>query len=461
MKINLNVDQQKAFEIIKEKRCYGIFFDMGVGKTALMLKLIDYLSFEKLELSNILIIAPATVANKLEVWQDEIKKWENFSFFEYFDLKGTEQQRIKKLNNEKGSITIMSDSLIKWWYNTYGSLDMFEMIIIDESSRFKSPQAVRFKTLAKMINLDIHRVYLLSGTPIPNGLGDIWSQIYLMDKGERLGTSSWKFIDKFFSTYGYKRYITKEKKEIVMDLISDICIFASSENIKLPPKEEKEINLTFPVAKALQFKEFEKNYIVQLDTEDIVSVMAKQVLINKCLQLANGGVYLKDMSWVEFDDTKLNWVKEYNETHPDENILVFYCFKFDKERLLKIEGAEAICDVDSKNKWNRGEIKLGVISPFSFQYGGNLQDGGSTIIWFGLMWGLENYLQSNKRLWRQGQKRVVKIFYLLMENTWDTFVYQTVIKKEITQSEFLERININGKQMLEIDKQAEQEKEKK
>lgn len=249
MKIKLNKDQQKAFEIIKDERHYGIFFDMGVGKTALMLKLIDYLAFEKLEINNILIIAPATVVNKLEVWQDEIKKWDNFSYFEYFDLSGTEKQRLQKLDTEKGSITIMSDALLDWWYNTYGSLDMFEMIIVDESSRFKSPKAIRFKKLSKMINLEKHRVYLLSGTPAPNGWEDIWSQIYLLDKGERLGSSFWKFIDKYFLVYGYKRYLTKANKLFIENLIKDICIFASSINIDLPPKEEFKIMLNLPPEK--------------------------------------------------------------------------------------------------------------------------------------------------------------------------------------------------------------------
>lgn len=450
MKIKLNEDQQKAFEIIKDKRHYGIFFDMGVGKTALMLKLIDYLTFERLETNNILILAPATVANKLEVWQEEIKKWDNFSYFEYFNLSGTEKQRIKKLNNEKGSITIMSDSLLNWWYEIYGNLEMFDMIIIDESSRFKSPKTIKFKKLAKMINLEKHRVYLLSGTPAPNGWEDIWSQIYLLDKGERLGSSFWKFLDKYFLIYGYRRYLTKANKTIIENLIKDICIFASSKNIKLPPKEEFKIMLNFPTEKKQQFDRFANDYILELENEEKISVMSKQTLINKCLQLANGAAYLKqnqyskDLKYIIFDDTKLKWVKEYSKNHPEENILVFYCFAFDKERLLELEGAEAIIDIKSKNKWNRGEIKLGIISPFSFQYGGNLQEGGATIIWFGLMWGLENYLQSNKRLFRQGQKNKVKIFYILMENTWDNYVYKIVIAKEETQKDFLERINIDG-----------------
>lgn len=444
MKITLNDDQAKTLEIIKHKRHYGIFFDMGVGKTATILSLIEYLAFDKLELARVLIIAPATVSNKLEVWQDEIQKWDNFSYFDYFDLSGTKKKRNKKLKqNQKSSITIMSDGLIQWWYETYGNFDMYDMIVIDESSRFKSSKTVRFKKIIKMIDLEKHRVYLLSGTPVPNGWQDIWSQIYLLDKGKRLGVSYWKFIDEFFTTYGYKKYLTKPNKAYLLSLIKDICVFASSDNVMLPEKIEEKIYFDFDPPERKIFNEFSRDYIMELQGKEI-AVLSKQILINKCLQLANGCVYHdRFQNYTVFDDKKLQFVKKYSEEHPNENILVFYPFKFDKERLLTLPGAELIKDARSKNRWNEGKIKLGIISPYSFQYGGNLQFGGYTIIWFGLMWGLENYLQSNKRLWRPGQTHAVKIMYLLMKNTWDDYVYKCVITKEINQNDFLKRIDIN------------------
>lgn len=448
MRIILNEDQQNALEIIKDKRQYGVFFDMGVGKTALMLALIEYLAFDKLEVQNILIIAPASVANKLNVWQDEIRKWENFSYFDFHDLSGTKKERMDKLANNKSSITIMSDALIDWWFETYGNLLMFDMIIVDESSRFKSAKAKRFKRLARMINLQKHRVYLLSGTPVPNGWEDIWSQIFLLDKGERLGTSFWKFIDTYFYVINYNRILHKNNKEIIENKIKDICIFASSDKIALPKKVEEKIYFNFTPEKQKIFKDFKDDYILQLDKEEI-TVLSKQILINKCLQLSNGCVYYDaEGSYKDFDDTKLRFVEEYSEKHPEENILVFYSFKFDKQRLLKLKGARAIETTKDKDDWNNGKIKLGIISPYSFQYGGNLQYGGYTIIWFGLMWGLENYLQSNKRIWRQGQKHDVKIMYLLMRNTWDDYVYKAVITKEIDQKDFLHRIDMRKEEFL-------------
>lgn len=444
MQITLNEEQAKALEIIKDKRHYGIFFDMGVGKTALMLSLIEYLAFDKLEVSSTLIIAPASVANKLTVWQDEIQKWENFEYFDYHDLSGTQKKRKEKIENNKPSITIMSDALVTWWFEEYGNLDMFNMIIVDESSRFKSAKAKKFKKLAKMIDLEKQRVYLLSGTPVPNGWEDIWAQMFLLDKGERLGTSYWKFLDNYFVTYGYKRALTKGNKEYILQLIKDICVFASSENIKLPKLTEKKVMLNFPKDKQEVFDNFKNDYILQIGDEE-VTVLSKQILINKCLQLSNGAVYNdKEGNYKIFDDSKIEWVKQYVKDNPEENVLVFYSFKFDKKRLLELDGAESIDDVKSKNKWNEGKIRIGVISPYSFQYGGNLQYGGHTIIWFGLLWGLENYLQSNKRIYRQGQTNDVKIFYLMMNKTWDEYVYKAVVSKEITQNDFLENINMKN-----------------
>lgn len=443
MRITLNETQETVLSLIKEeKKQYGIFLDMGVGKTALILSLIEYIVFDKLEDLRTLIIAPATVANKLQVWQDEIQKWENFSYFDYFDLSGTKKQRIEKLKTKDSSITIMSDALLLWWEEEYGDLDMFDMIIIDESSRFKSPKAKKFKKLSKMIDHQKHRVYLLTGTPAPNGWHDIWSQIYLLDKGQRLGKSYWRFIDNFFLTFNYKKFLSKENRKIILDLIKDICVFAGSEAVTLPGKVEKKVYLQFSPEKMVQFNDFKEDYVLELKGQDI-TVLNKQTLINKCLQLSNGCVYHNKIGgYTVFDDSKLEWVKEYSAQNPQENILVFYPYRFDKQRLLTLPGAEAIQDTKSKDKWNRGEIKIGVISPFSFQYGGNLQYGGYTIIWFGLVWNLESYLQSNKRLWRQGQKNTVKIFYLMHKNTWDDYVYKCVVTKEMDQNEFLKNIDL-------------------
>ena len=439
--ITLRKKQQEAFERCKYEKRFGIFFDMNVGKTATMLALIDYLVFESMEVEKILIIAPSTVINKAKVWQKEIKKWKNFHFFDFIELNGSPDDRIKKKETSLNTIALMSDGLVSWYKNTYKNLDDFDMIIVDESSRFKSHKSEKFKALSKMIK-DKHRVYLLSGTPMPNGYQDLWSQMFLLDGGKRMDDNYYRFVQKYaYYLNDYKFVFLKDTKEYLGNKVSDICMFADGSDIKLPEKEEHLIMLKWSDEKHNIYKNFRKHYVLELENGDL-SVLSITALLNKSLQLANGCVYLdKELNYEVFDNTKLDWVKDFARTARD-NMLVFYSFKFDKQRLLTIEGAREIKSDKDVDDWNEGKIKVGVISPYSFQYGANLQYGGSIIVWFGLLWGLENYLQSNRRIWRYGQKNKVDIYYLLMEDTNDLYVYKRLISKDMEEQDFLDKIKL-------------------
>lgn len=439
--ITLRKKQQEAFERCKYEKRFGIFFDMNVGKTATMLALIDYLVFESMEVEKILIIAPSTVINKSKVWQKEIKKWKNFHFFDFVELNGSPDDRIKKKETSLNTIALMSDGLVSWYKNTYKNLDDFDMIIVDESSRFKSHKSEKFKALSKMIK-DRHRVYLLSGTPMPNGYQDLWSQMFLLDGGKRMDDNYYRFVQKYaYYINDYKFVFLKDTKEYLGNKVSDICMFADGSDIKLPEKEEHLIMLKWSDEKHNIYKNFRKHYVLELENGDL-SVLSITALLNKSLQLANGCVYLdKELNYEVFDNTKLDWVKAFARTARD-NMLVFYSFKFDKQRLLTIEGAREIKSDKDVDDWNEGRIKIGVISPYSFQYGANLQYGGSIIVWFGLLWGLENYLQSNRRIWRYGQKNKVDIYYLLMEDTNDLYVYKRLISKDMEEQDFLDKIKL-------------------
>ncbi|MCK9319540.1 DEAD/DEAH box helicase [Methanoculleus sp.] len=437
----LREHQKQVLDICKVQKRYGIFFTMGAGKTSTMLSLIDYLVFESMEVEKILIIAPSTVINKAKVWQKEIKKWKNFHFFDFIELNGSPDDRIKKKETSLNTIALMSDGLVSWYKNTYKNLDDFDMIIIDESSRFKSHKSEKFKALSRMVK-DRHRVYLLSGTPMPNGYQDLWSQMYLLDGGKRMDDNYYRFIKKYaYYINDYKFVFLKDTKEYLGDKVSDICMFSDGSDIKLPEKEEHLIMLKWSDEKHNIYKNFRKHYVLELENGDL-SVLSITALLNKSLQLANGCVYLdKELNYEVFDNTKLDWVKNFAKTARD-NMLVFYSFKFDKQRLLTIEGAREIKSDKDVDDWNEGRIKIGVISPYSFQYGANLQYGGSIIVWFGLLWGLENYLQSNHRIWRYGQKNKVDIYYLLMEDTNDLYVYKRVIAKDMEEQDFLDKIKL-------------------
>ena len=439
--ITLREAQQTAFERCKDEKRFGIFFDMNVGKTATMLALIDYLVFETLEIDRILIVAPPSVINKSKVWQKEIMKWKNFNFFDFIELNGTPEERIKKHENNKNTIALMSDALITWYEAEYGDFSDFDMIIIDESSRFKSHTSKKFKSMARMINKN-QRIYLLSGTPMPNGHADLWSQMYLLDGGERLENNYYRFLNKYaYYINEYKFVFLKETKKFLNERVADICMFADGSDIEMPEKEEHIVMLKWDDEKNKIYTKFKREYVLELEKGDL-SVFSITALLNKTLQLANGCVYVdKELNYEIFDDTKLKWVENFSKTM-EQNALVFYLFKFDKVRLLKLPGAREIKTSQDVDDWNAGKIKLGIISPYSFQYGGNLQYGGSNVIWFGLLWGLENFLQSNRRVWRYGQKHKVNIYYLLMENTNDFVVYRRLIAKDIEEQEFLDTIKL-------------------
>lgn len=439
--ITLRKAQQEAFERCKNEKRFGIFFDMNVGKTATILELIDYLVFETLEVSKVLILAPPTVISKAKVWQKEIQKWNNYHFFDFIELSGTPDERTLKSESSNNTIVLMNDSLLTWYYEEFGNLSDFDMIIVDESSRFKNHKSKKFKALSKMIE-DKHRIYLLSGTPMPNGYDDLWSQMFLLDGGKRMGDNYYRFLAKFAHYINnYKYVFLKTTKEFLGEQVSDICMFADGGDIKMPDKEEHMINLNWGEEKNAIYNTFKKEYVLSLEDGDI-SVMSITGMLNKTLQLANGCVYYdKELNYKYFDDTKLEWVRNFSKTMED-NALVFYSFKFDKARLLKLEGAREIKSDKDVDDWNAGKIKLGIISPYSFQYGANLQYGGSNVIWYGLLWGLENFLQSNRRVWRYGQKNKVNIYYLLMENTNDTLVYRRLIAKDLEEQQFLDMIRM-------------------
>ena len=183
-----------------------------------------------------------------------------------------------------------------------------------------------------------------------------------------------------------------------------------------------------------------KNFVIEWEGKEITA-LSTATMMNKCLQLSNGMIYQQSGEHLHFDDTKLNWLKDFNSS-TDENILVFYIYVFDKERILKLDGAREIKTVQDVDDWNAGKIKLGILSPYSMKFGGNLQQGGHVIVWFGLTWDLLQLLQSNKRIWRKGQQHEVRIYYLMMTQTFDNYVYRNIYEKNLSHEEFLNSIRI-------------------
>lgn len=315
-------------------------------------------------------------------------------------------------------------------------------MVIDELSSFKNHQSKRFKKL-RTVTPYFKRVIGLTGTPAPNGYMDLWAQIYLLDRGERLGKNITAYRRRFFNAYHrgqYTEYKLREgSKEEIDKLISDICISMKAKDY-LDLKDPIYIDEIVTLNK----KEFElyqkmaKEAIININDEDIPALSAATVS-NKLLQLANGAIYDEDKRYHLVHDEKLKALEELIEQSVGENVLVFYNFKSDLERIQKkFKDEVTVLETDKDIRdWNRGKIKLLLAHPASAGHGLNLQIGGSIIIWFSLNWSLELYLQANARLHRQGQKNAVRIYRIIAKDTIDEKVLEVLEGKNIRQEKLL------------------------
>jgi SNF2 domain protein len=440
---NLHNYQEYAKDfIVKNKKC-GLFLDMGLGKTVTSLTAIDILMNDYLDIGKVLVIAPKNVAEN--TWTDEVQKWEHLRGLKVKCISGTAVKRRKALDEEADIYTISRDNVV-WLVDELKKDWKFDTLIIDELSSFKNPSSKRFKKL-KTVTPFFDRVIGLTGTPAPNSYMDLWSQIYLLDRGERLGKNITAFRRQFFNAYSrgmYVEYELKEgAKEKIDDLISDICVSMKSKDYLKDLKEP--IIIDYKVK--LDNKEFKlyrnmaKEAVAEVTEKDKVVALSAAVVTNKLLQMANGTVYGDDKKPFKIHERKLESLEDILEQAQNENILVFYNFQSDLENILskfpeakKFEGSEDI------RNWNSGKIKMLLLHPASAGHGLNLQQGGSIIVWYGLTWSLELYLQANARLVRQGQKEVVRIYRLVTEHTVDERVIETLNGKKYKQDELLEKL---------------------
>lgn len=433
---NLHNYQNKALVFIKDKHKCALFLDMGLGKSVTTLTaaadmLDDFL------VSSVLIVAPLRVANT--VWKQEAAKWEHLNHLDISIATGSEKSRTAALNSE-ANIHVINRENISWLVRTHKW--KWDMVIIDESSSFKNMKSQRFKSLKK-VTKHFKSVVLLSGTPRPNGIEDLWSQLYLIDNGERLGRTMGNFRSRFLDKVGYMGYGWEPKEGAnlkIKGLIKDVCISMSKEDyLDLPERIDLNESIDLPPAVAKQYKELEKEFLLTLEKGDVEALSAA-TLGNKLLQICNGAVYGTEGETHILHDLKIKALKEIIEDNPNESFLVAYNFKSDHVRLSKAfpEGKSLSKSGVEIEEWNKGNIKLLFAHPASAGHGLNLQEGGSSIIWFGLNWSLELYQQFNARLHRQGQKKPVKVMHIVIKNGIDERVMQALGDKAETQKELLD-----------------------
>lgn len=413
------------------------FAEMGTGKTVSTLTAIYKLIYEELEVSKVLIIAPKRVAET--VWSDEIGNWEHLQGLSFSKIIGTEKQR-KAALAAKADIYLVSRDNVSWLCGQYGGgMLPFDMLVIDESSSFKNHAALRFKAL-KMVQPSFSRVVLLTGTPAPNSLLDLWPQIWLLDRGQRLGKTITFYRDNFFSKnyngFGYKPQ--EDSEDRIHNKIKDICISLKTvDYLELPERIDTFIKVTLPPDIKRKYDDFERDNILEMvESETEITAMNAAALSTKLLQFAGGAVYDEDREVHVVHDLKLEAAEEFIEAANGKPVLIWYSYKHELERLLvklkkykplKLEKEQHIRD------WNSGKIQVMIAHPASASHGLNLQEGHTSMLWFSLTLSLELYQQANARLHRGGRKYPVLIGHLIAEGTQDEAVKSALERKELTQ----------------------------
>lgn len=429
---------------LTHKRC-GLFLPMGAGKTVVTLTILSRLMY--IEVGKVLIIGPKRVVES--TWPDEIFKWKHTSYMTYCLIDGP-MSKGKKPIPEGMDIYLIGKDNVKALCDTFDKSWSFDMIIIDELSTFKNPSSKRFKALRKMMPLT-DRLIGLTGTPAPNGLPDIWSQIYLMDRGERLGRT----LTQFRQTYlqpgrrnGYVVYdwiLRKGSEERIYQKIGDICMSIRQDDCtKLPP-----LNLVdYPVdlGKYLkQYRAFKRDKVLEIDNDALMAVNAG-VLCGELLQFASGEIYKEDHTTTVIHDHKVEALDDLIEAANGQPVMVFYYYKHELRRLMDRYGKKnyRVCTIegpDDIRDWNSGKIDILLVHPASAGHGLNLQEGGCVAIWYTMPnWNLELYQQANARIYRQGQQKAVTIYHLIARGTIDEDMRRALEEKDVSQKRLIEAL---------------------
>lgn len=442
--------QRTAMQWIVDKPKCGLFLDMGLGKTVSTLTAIQQL-IDDCEVSRVLVVAPKKVAET--TWSTEAQKWEHLHDLKVVKVLGTEKQRCLALS-QKADVYVTGRDNFVWLVGKYGGRLPFDTLVIDELTSFKSAKSERFKAM-RIALPSVHRVIGLTGTPAPNGLIDLWAQMYCLDQGERLGRSVTKYREAYFETHRWNNIVVrcdvkKGCEEIIRNKIADICLSMQAKDyLQLPDliTHTATVELTPKVREA--YERFEREKVLEFKTEhgqEPANVLAQSAagLMNKLAQFANGAVYDDSMQVHEVHSEKLDRLAEIVEAANGSSVLVFYQYKHDVTRIAaKLKGYRVRAYQGEKdlNAWNAGQIDVLLAHPASTAYGLNMQQGGHYIVWFGTGWNLEHYQQANARLHRQGQQHPVQVYKLICAGTVDEKASAALEGKKGVQQSLLDSLN--------------------
>ena len=439
--------QQFAIDFISNNPIAAILLDMGMGKTAITLMAIQYLMYETFEVSKVLVICPLRVTR---TWRDEIQKWEQLHGLRFSVVTGTAAQRKKALSTDS-DIYIINRENVPWLVDKSGVPFSFDMVVIDELSSFKNHQTARHKALMK-VRSGIQRIVGLTGTPASQGLMDLFAEFKVLDMGQRLGRFIGQYRLNYFRpdkvngniVYSYKLLPGAEEK--IYEKIQDITISMKAVDfLDMPELISNEYPVYLDETEMDKYESLKKDLILSTPEHEVTAANAAS-LVNKLSQMANGAVYTDDENIITFHDKKLDALEDIIESANGKPILVAYWFKHDYQRIvarlnqigvkyMKIDSDESI------TKWNNGEIPVALIHPASTGHGLNLQQGGNTMVWFGITWSLELYQQCVCRLYRQGQTEgTVTIIHLISQGTIDEKIMKALSEKDNTQASLIDAV---------------------
>lgn len=434
--------QRYAIDRVVNDSAVALFMDMGLGKTVVTLTAVKELEYNRWAIRMPLVVAPKKVAEA--TWSTEAQKWDHLKDLRVVPILGTEKQRIKAVYTP-ADLYVINRENICWLVDFFKNAWPYDMLILDESTSFKNAKAKRFHAI-KSILPRIPRVVELTGTPSPNGMEDLFAQIYLLDRGARLGRTVTSFRETFMSqdrAYPGQQYRTYSllpgAEERIKNAIADICVSMKAEDyLSLPDFIEDIVPVALDPTARKQYERMEREMLLQVDGE-IITAASAAVLNGKLLQLCGGAVYSNDGTAIEVHSCKIEAFLEIVEQLHGEHAIVYYWFKHECERIQEVLAKSGLRvrvygGPDDERAWNAGEVDVLLANPASCGYGLNLQAGGHHIIWYTLPnWALEIYQQANKRLHRQGQPLPVISHVLLVQGGADEDVYAALQGKGDTQ----------------------------
>lgn len=445
MKYKPHSYQEYAIRYIETHPISALLIDMGLGKTSITLTAISNMLFDSFEVCKVLVIAPLRVAKN--TWTDEIKKWEHLNSLSYSLIIGNESERLLALS-KKADIYIINRENIDWLVNKSGYKFDFDMVVIDELSSFKNHQSKRFKSLMKVRPL-VKRIVGLTGTPSSNGLMDLFAEFKILDMGKRHGYFIGQYRNTYFKpdkmngpiVYSYKPLPNAENA--IYEKISDITAsMKANEYLKMPELVVSNYEVQLSDKERKHYDEMKKNLVLEIADGEITASNAAS-LSNKLSQMSNGAIYDDKQNIIEIHSRKLDALEDIIESMNGKPLLIAYWYRHDLERIKSRFSVREIKTSEDISDWNDGKIPVALIHPASAGHGLNLQNGGSTLVWFGLTCSLELYQQTNARLYRQGQKNTVVIQHIITKGTIDEQILKALQKKNKTQADLIDAVRAN------------------